>query len=63
MARCAVDAEEVWNCFCHLRAAQERMARRASLLEDCIRNSRMMARCATSSGASRTFNVHHARRT
>ncbi|MCI77597.1 hypothetical protein A2U01_0098867, partial [Trifolium medium] len=38
MARCAVDAEEVWNFFCQLHAAQERMARRASLLEGCIRN-------------------------
>ncbi|MCI56075.1 hypothetical protein A2U01_0077326, partial [Trifolium medium] len=30
MARCAVDAEEAWNCFGQLCAAQERMARRAS---------------------------------
>ncbi|MCI82035.1 hypothetical protein A2U01_0103309, partial [Trifolium medium] len=29
MARCAVDAEEDWNCFGQLRAAQERMTRRA----------------------------------
>ncbi|MCI46219.1 hypothetical protein A2U01_0067459, partial [Trifolium medium] len=55
-------AEEVWRLFCHLRAAQERMARRASLLEDYIRNSQRMARCAASSGASRTLIVHRARR-
>ncbi|MCI47636.1 hypothetical protein A2U01_0068878 [Trifolium medium] len=62
MARCAVDAEEVLNYFCQLRAAQERMARRASLLEDCIRNFWLLARCAASSGASHTFIVHRARR-
>ncbi|MCI59918.1 hypothetical protein A2U01_0081173, partial [Trifolium medium] len=43
-------------------AVQERMARRASLLEGCIKNSRMLARCAASSCASRTFIVHRARR-
>ncbi|MCI81616.1 hypothetical protein A2U01_0102890, partial [Trifolium medium] len=29
MARCAVDAEEAWNCFGQLRVAQKKMARRA----------------------------------
>ncbi|MCI64155.1 hypothetical protein A2U01_0085413, partial [Trifolium medium] len=55
-------AEEVWILFCQLHAAQERMARRASLLERWIKNSRMLARCAASSGASRPFIVHRARR-
>ncbi|MCI73516.1 hypothetical protein A2U01_0094780 [Trifolium medium] len=55
-------AEEVWILLCQLRAAQESMARRASLLEGCIKNSRMLAHCAASSGASRTFIVHRAQR-
>ncbi|MCI93295.1 hypothetical protein A2U01_0114593, partial [Trifolium medium] len=36
-----------------MRAAQERMARRAILLGGCIRKARSLARCAASSGASR----------
>ncbi|MCI79673.1 hypothetical protein A2U01_0100944 [Trifolium medium] len=27
------DAEDVWNFFCHLRVAQERIARHASQLD------------------------------
>ncbi|MCI66344.1 hypothetical protein A2U01_0087602, partial [Trifolium medium] len=53
---------EVWILFCHLRVAQEWMARRASQLERRFRKARPLARRATSCGASRTFIVHHARR-
>ncbi|MCI94679.1 hypothetical protein A2U01_0115977 [Trifolium medium] len=38
------------------------MARRASQLQGCLRKALPVARCAASCGASRTFNVHHARR-
>ncbi|MCI35352.1 hypothetical protein A2U01_0056573, partial [Trifolium medium] len=55
-------AEEDWFLLCHLRTVQERMARRASLLGGCIRKARSLARCAASSGASRSLIVHHARR-
>ncbi|MCI71828.1 hypothetical protein A2U01_0093091, partial [Trifolium medium] len=55
-------AEEAWIWFGQLRAAQERMARRASQLEDVSGSSRMMARRAASYGSSRTFIVHRARR-
>ncbi|MCI75105.1 hypothetical protein A2U01_0096372, partial [Trifolium medium] len=51
MARCAVDAEEAWNYFGQLRAAQERMARRASQLERWCRKARSLARRAASYGA------------
>ncbi|MCI64046.1 hypothetical protein A2U01_0085303, partial [Trifolium medium] len=55
------NAEEAGILLCQLRAAQERMARRASRLEGCIRKARSSARRAASSGASRIFIVHHAR--
>ncbi|MCI49739.1 hypothetical protein A2U01_0070983, partial [Trifolium medium] len=55
-------AKEAWILLCQLRAAHERMARRASLLERCIRKARSSARRAASSGTSRIFIVHHARR-
>ncbi|MCI73231.1 hypothetical protein A2U01_0094495, partial [Trifolium medium] len=45
-----------WS-FCHLRAAQERMARRARQLEGCIRKALPLARCAASSGFCCAFPV------
>ncbi|MCI43079.1 hypothetical protein A2U01_0064316, partial [Trifolium medium] len=56
-------AEEVWKMLCHLRVGQERMARRVSQLECCFRKALPLVHRAASYGASRTFNVHHARRT
>ncbi|MCI45256.1 hypothetical protein A2U01_0066495, partial [Trifolium medium] len=41
-------ADQVWESICQLRAAQERMVRRASQLEDCIRK-------LSDDGASRSF--------
>ncbi|MCI64534.1 hypothetical protein A2U01_0085792, partial [Trifolium medium] len=49
--------------FCHLRTAQEWMARRVSQLQGRLRKALPMARRAASYGALRTFNVHHARHT
>ncbi|MCI87714.1 hypothetical protein A2U01_0108999, partial [Trifolium medium] len=43
------NAEEAWTLLCQLRTAQERMARRASLLEGCTRKARSSARRAASS--------------
>ncbi|MCI38318.1 hypothetical protein A2U01_0059546, partial [Trifolium medium] len=40
----------------------EKTARRASQLGSLHQKNFTIARCAASSGASRTFKVHHARR-
>ncbi|MCI61901.1 hypothetical protein A2U01_0083158, partial [Trifolium medium] len=49
------NADEVWEMLCQLRAAQERMAHRASQLEVWFRKALPVARRAASYGASRTF--------
>ncbi|MCI50395.1 hypothetical protein A2U01_0071639, partial [Trifolium medium] len=49
------NAEDVWSLLCHLRAAQERMVRRAGLLEGCTRDSRPSVRRADSNSAAHIF--------
>ncbi|MCI45448.1 hypothetical protein A2U01_0066687 [Trifolium medium] len=63
MARCAPMLRRFGFCSAICAPRKERMARHASLLEGCIRKARSLARCAASSSASRTFIVHHVRRT
>ncbi|MCI16710.1 hypothetical protein A2U01_0037854, partial [Trifolium medium] len=52
--------EEPGSSFCHLRVAQECLARRAGQLGWSIREPLPSTRRADSYGASRTFIVHHA---